>query len=202
MQVVTAPLWWVILRIIGFIFGILFTLFIFFVVINVILGVAGDPGRCDAAGRTIAISPENATAFQTKWDQFETTVDGGQSATVSFDESEITSRARRYLEDEHDTPIDDLLICIRAGYGEASASISTPIGLNAKVKVKGTMDLTGPHPKAIITEISIGAIPDFLVDPVENWLEDLIENQLDDIDLDNTYELVLTEGNAEIKGTP
>ncbi len=202
MQVVAAPLWWVIFRIIGFIFGILFTLFIFFAVINVILALAGDPGRCDAAGRTIAISPENATAFQTKWDQFEAAVDAGQIATVPFNESEITSRARRYLEDEHDTPVKDLLVCIRAGYGEASGTIDTPVGLSAKVKVKGTMDLTGAHPKAVIDDISIGAIPGFLVDPVKNWLEDLIANQLNDIDLDNTYEPVLAEGNAEIKGTP
>ncbi|HEU4759641.1 MAG TPA: hypothetical protein VFT91_06625 [Dehalococcoidia bacterium] len=202
MQVVTAPLWWVIFRIFSFILGILIFLVIFVAVVNVILALVGDPGRCDAAGRTIDISPANADAFQTKWDQFDDTLGRGQATTASFNESEITSRGRRYLEDENNTPIKDLLVCIRGGYGEASGSIDTPLGLNAKVKVKGTMDLTGAHPKAVIDDISIGVIPGFLVDPVKGWLEDLIDNQLDNINLHHRYDPALTEGNTEIKGTP
>ncbi len=202
MRVVTAPLWFVILRFLGFLLGIVFFLFVIFVVLNVVLAFAGDPGNCDAAGRTINIDPNEANSFQTKWDQFDASLDAGQAASVTLAESEVSSRARRYLEDENDTPVKDVLVCIRAGYGEASGSIDTPVGLEAKVKVRGTMDLTGDHPKATIEEIDIGGIPDFLIGPVEGWIEELIDNQLDDIDLKHGYQPTLKEGEADIKGTP
>ncbi len=39
-----------------------------------------------------------ATAWQTKWSAFDQQLDSGQAASVSFTESESTSRATRYLD--------------------------------------------------------------------------------------------------------
>ena len=55
-----------------------------------------------------------ADAWQAKWSDFDAKLDAGQSASVSFTESESTSRSARYL-DSKEAPIRDLVICFHEG---------------------------------------------------------------------------------------
>ena len=169
--------------------------------LNIVLAFAGSPGRCTPGGGTVSIGALNATSFQSKWDQYDQTLDAGSPASVTFTESEISSRAEQYLE-ENNAPVKDVLVCMHAGFGEASGSLDTPLGIDADVRVKGSMDLTGPHPKANIDDVEVGGVPGFLIDPVKGYLEDLIANQLDDIDLNHSHNATINEGSADLQGTP
>ena len=202
MQAVAAPLWFVIMKIIGALLGLLFGLFIILAIVGIILALAGDPGRCDSGDRVINISDAEAQSFQSKWDGLDAKLGGGQSGSISLTESEISSRAENYFTDENDTPVKDVVVCLQDGKGEGSGTIESPIGINAKVKISGTMALDGGHPVAIIDNIEVGGVPGFMLSPVEGFIEDIIKNQLDDINLDHKYQAVLTEGKAEINGTP
>ncbi len=181
-------------------FGILIAVFLVLAAANLVLVFAASPGRCNPGGGTVSIGATNATAFQSKWDQYNQALNSGP-ASVTFNESEITSRAEQYLED-NDSPVKDILICLHTGFGEASGSLDTPLGINADVRIKGNLDLTGDHPKANIDKIQVGGIPEFLTDSVKGFLEDLIESQLDDINLKHDHTATLGEGSAQLNGIP
>lgn len=167
-----------------------------------LLAVLGSVGECGGEGRLVVITAEHSSAFQGKWDMFDATLDGGNPATVSFNESEVTSRATAYLE-EKDAPIKGLKVCIYPGEGEASGKIKTPFfGLEVSALVRGTVDLSGAQPKAEISEIKIGGAPGFVSGLIEGFVGGLIDDQLEDIDLEHRYSLDLADGTANVGGQP
>jgi hypothetical protein len=186
--------------ILGILFGII-SIFIVLIVITAILAVAGGPGECTPGGGPISISGANATAFQSKWDGMDDTLDQGQPASADFNESEVSSRADQYISDESDAPFEDVRVCLHEGFGEGSAKLSV-LGIDVEVKVTGTMTLTGETPVANITKIEVGAVPGFATDVIEGIVEDAIEEGLKDIELKHDYAPTITEGNAHIEGTP
>lgn len=186
--------------ILGILMGII-SLAVVFVVLMAVLAVVGGPGQCTAGGSAISITEANSDAFQEKWDAMDDTLDGGSPASTDFNESEVSSRADRYLTDETDAPFGDVRVCLHDGYGEGSGTISL-LGIDVEVKVKGNMDLTGPSPVAKIDDIEVGSVPGFATDLIEGIVEDSIEEGLNDIELNHDYQATLTEGNAKIDGTP
>ena len=172
-----------------------------FIVVVGLLAFTGSPGDCSPGGGPITVSVTTSEAFKQKWDDFNATLDGGSPTSVTFNESEISSRTDAFLR-ENDAPFSDARVCIHDGFGEAMASLDAFLGLDAKIKVKGTLDLTGDHPVAHIDDIEIGNVPGFISDRVEGLLEDAIEDQMEDIDLNHTYAPALTEGQALIDGQP
>ena len=188
----------------GILLGILagiITLFVIFVVVTAVLAVAGGPGACTPGGGPISITAANATAFQDKWDAMDDTLDMGQAASADFNESEVSSRADNYISDESDAPFEDVRVCLHDGFGEGSAKLSV-LGIDVEVKVTGTMTLTGTTPVANITKIEVGAVPGFATDLIEGIVEDAIEEGLKDIELNHDYAPTISEGNANIQGTP
>ena len=188
----------------GILLGILagiITLFVIFVVVTAVLAVAGGPGACTPGGGPISITAANATAFQSKWDAMDDTLDMGQAASADFNESEVSSRADNYISDESDAPFEDVRVCLHDGFGEGSAKLSV-LGIDVEVKVTGTMTLTGTTPVANITKIEVGAVPGFATDLIEGIVEDAIEDGLKDIELNHDYAPTISEGNANIQGTP
>ena len=172
-----------------------------FVGVNVVLAFSGGPGPCTPGGGAITVDAANSQAFEQKWDTFDATLGGGSSTSVNFNESEISSRTQTFL-DENDAPFSDARVCIHDGFGEGTATLDAFLGLEAKIRVKGNLDLTGQHPVAQIDDIEAGNVPGWLTGAIEGFVEDAIENQLDDIDLEHTYTPTLTEGNAKIDGQP
>ncbi|KKL85860.1 hypothetical protein LCGC14_1950510 [marine sediment metagenome] len=175
---------------------------VIFVGVNVILAFSGGPGPCTPGGGPITVNAANADGFQQKWDGFDAVLDGGTTSSVSFNESEISSRADQYIRDETDVDFADVRICIHDGFGEASAKLEAILGLETEVMVTGTVDLTGDTPQAQITDIEIGNVPSFIVDIVEGQIEDAVDEALENIDLSHTYTPTLTEGQALIDGEP
>jgi len=185
------------LRLIFGLFGALLLLFLVVAGCTIVLAFTGGPAPCTPGNGPIDISAANATAFDTKWDGFNATLDGNSPATVNFTESEISS----FVDREVGSPFHDPRVCIHNDYGEGTATFEV-LGFDAKIKVKGNMELTGAHPVAEIDSIEVGNVPDFMVDLVKGLVENAIEDETAKVDLDHPMTPTLTEGNAKLDGTP
>ncbi len=175
---------------------------VIFVGVNVLLAFSGGPGPCTPDGGPITVNAANAAMFQEKWDAFDVILDGGSPSSVTFIESEVTSRADQYISEEADVDFKDVRICIHDGFGEATAKLEAILGLETKVKIKGNLDLNGDHPEALDLEIDIGNVPGFITNAIEGFVEDAVDEALEDIDLSHTFTPTLTEGQAQIDGVP
>ncbi len=175
---------------------------VIFAGVNVILAFSGGPGDCTPGGGTITVSDANATAFQVKWDAFDAQLDGGAPSSVPFNETEVSSRAHQFIRDETDVDFEDVRVCIHDGFGEATGRLEAFLGLETKVKIKGTMDLSGDHPVAKIDDIEIGNVPGFVTGAIEGFVEEAVDEALEEIDLKHTYTPTLMEGEAQIDGQP
>jgi hypothetical protein len=188
----------------GIIFGIITTVLIIFVVLVVVTGLlafSGGPDPCTPGGSApIVNDAANAAAFDAKWDQMDAQLDSGTPASITLTESEVTSRANTFIEEEGGD-IADVQVCIYSGSGAATGQVDLPVG-DAKFKVTGTVDLTGEHPVAEFDDVEVGNVPGVVLDPFESTVEDAIQELLDDINLDHTYTVELKPGEAVISGTP
>ncbi|MBI2913203.1 MAG: hypothetical protein HYY03_04725 [Chloroflexi bacterium] len=189
----------------GIVVGVVSALVLIVIVFVIVVGAlafTGGPGDCTPGGGPIELSAANSDTFRQKWDGLDATLDGGSPASATLTESEVASRADRYLTVERDTDFSDVLVCIHAGFGEGTAKVSGFLGLDVRAKVKGNVDLSGPHPVAQIDDIEVGNVPGFLVEPFENLVENAIDEALDGVNLKHTYAPTLSEGQAQINGTP
>ncbi len=167
-----------------------------------IVAVAGDPGTCEAEGRPIVFSESAATSYQTAWDGFQATLDSGQPATVTFNETEVSSRTQQWL-DERDSPITDLRICFTDGGAGASAKLDVPfMPGDIDVLVRGTLILTGGEAKVDIDELEVGGLPGPLNDPVQSFVDDVIADELIDLEVERDYQLTFSEGSVTVSGQP
>jgi hypothetical protein len=189
------------LGIIFSIFAGLFTILIVLVVVTGLLAFTGGPDACTPGG-TAAIenTAANAAAFDAKWDEMDAMLDGGTPATINLTESEVTSRANAFIDDEGGD-VADVQVCIYSGSGAATGEVDLPVG-TAKFKVTGTVDLTGEHPEAQFDDVEVGNVPGAILDPFESTVEDAIQELLDDVDLSHDYTVELRPGEAVISGTP
>ena len=185
------------LRFIFGLFGTLLFLLLIIVACTAVLAFTGGPSPCTPGDGPITISAANATGFDTKWDGFNATLDGGSAAAVNFKESEISS----FVDREVGSPFSGPRVCIHKDYGEGTATFKV-LGFDAKIKVKGNMDLSGAHPVANIDSIEVGNVPSLLVDVVKGLVQSAIDDQTNDVDLHHRMTPTLTEGNAKLDGTP
>lgn len=151
-----------------------------------------------------------ADAWQAKWQSFDAQLDGGQPATVSFTESEATSRAQRFLNSK-EAPVTNLKLCFHEGSAEATGNVDLPIfadlpgigdSLDSNVRARGTMDFSGTNPRIVITEIEAGNLPAEAAERLKGRIEGVINDRLDDLLLQHKLSAKFTEGAIEISGTP
>ncbi len=167
-----------------------------------IIAVAGDPGTCEAEGQSVVFSDSAAASYQTAWDGFQATLDSGQATTVTFNESEVSSRAQQWL-DERDSPITELRICFTEGGAGASAKIDVPfMPGDIDVLVRGTLILTGGQVELDIDEVEVGGLPGPLNDPVQSFVDDMIADETIDLELERDYQLAFSEGSVTVSGQP
>jgi hypothetical protein len=166
-----------------------------------LLAAVGGPGACTPGGGEIVVSAANADAFDQKWEGFNDILDGGSPSFLVLNESEITSRAERFIEEEAGE-IGHVRVCIHDGFGEVTGNVDAFLGIDADFRAKGTVDLSGEHPVVDFDDIDIGNVPGFVVEPFEGLLEDAIEELLEKVDLDHSYTPTLTEGEVRIDGQP
>jgi hypothetical protein len=186
------------------------------------LAATGGPGeasgcrsdQANAAGQNEVRGVNNesalADAWQAKWTAFDQQLDAGQTASVSFTESESSSRATRYL-DSKDTPVENLVICFHNGEAEASGKIKLPVlgdlpgvgsVFDSNVLARGTIDFSGQHPRIVLTKFEAGNLPSDAADRLKGQVEDAVNSSLDDLNLQHKYTPKFSEGSIEIIGTP
>ena len=167
------------------------------------LAISGGPDDCTPGGGPIEVSDAMSDRFEQKWDQFDESLDAGSPASVTFSESEVTSRAVNWINNEGGPDFDDAQICFHDGYGEATGTLRSWGIFDVKFKLRGTAELTGNRLLIDIEDIDIGNVPDPLHLWLEGQLEDPIEEGLDNLGLEpHTYTVILTEGSATVEGVP
>ena len=162
---------------------------------------AGSPGGCDSGGREVESTPALAQQLQAKLDELDAQLDAGQAASISFDESEATSRGRQFLEEEN-APIADLKICFNADGPSASGNLEAVLGLDITAKVSADLFLDGEHPRVDNLDIDVGAVPGFAAGGFEGVVEDVINDQLEHISLEHQLTITFGEGTATLSGQP
>ena len=186
------------------------------------LAATGGPGETNGCRRDQAnasgqhevrgVNNEAALAdtWQAKWATFDQQLDAGQTASVSFTESESSSRATRYLHSK-EAPVEDLTVCFHNGEAEASGKVKLPVlgdlpgvggVFESRMMARGTIDFSGPHPKIMITKFEAGNLPSDASDRLKGQVEDMINTRLDDLSLEHKYTPKFSEGSIEIIGTP
>ena len=172
-------------------------------IVGVLLAVTGGPGACTPGGNgPVTVSDAQADAFQRKWRTFEDILDGGSPASVTLNESEVTSRAQHRLEDDA-SELRDLRVCLHDGYAEATATLDVPAFFDVSGKASGGIVLVSPHARARIDDVEMGSIPGPLLEPSEALLRRAVNEVLDDIDVEpRTYAVTFTEGAVHIDAEP
>lgn len=189
------------------------------VVIFAVLASSGGPdepvGTCRNRGsgpgsvplpslRDVATTPALAQAWQERWDAFRAATAG--QGSIEFQESDVTSRADEWLDDE-DVPLKHVTVCFYDGEAEARATAEVPgasdiplLGgvFETEVSARGTIDLSGEHPRIDITDLDAGSLPGLATGLLEDDLEFLVNDELDRFTLDRTYDVTFTETRAEI----
>ncbi|TMG05593.1 MAG: hypothetical protein E6I09_04215 [Chloroflexi bacterium] len=175
-------------------------------------GCRSDQANASGQREVRGINNEDvlATAWQTKWSTFDQQLDAGQPASVSFTESESTSRATRYL-DSKEAPLKDLIICFHDGEAEASGKVKLPVlgdlpgvggAFESQMLARGTIDFSGAQPKITMTKFEAGNLPSSAADRLKGQVENMINDRLDDLNLQHKYTPTFSEGSIEISGTP
>ena len=181
----------------GFLFGTLVGKIVSFALAIIVLAIVsvvtifvlaafGGPEPCTPGGGTITISASNANLFNDKWDSFDAILDGGSISLVTFNESEISSRANEFAEEKGGN-VRDIRVCIHDGFGEVTGTLDAFGGIDADFRASGSARLSGLHPEVDFIDIEIGNIPGFLVDPFKSLFEDAIEELLENINLKHLY---------------
>lgn len=171
-----------------------------FVAMVALLAFQGSPGLC-GAGRDIRVSPTLAQSYEERWLQFNTTLTSGRRATLNVTDSEATSQAEDFLATSN-APLRDVRLCFVPGGGDANATVSTPLGRDIRVRLKGNVDLSGRYPRAQISSVQIGALPAFVTRPVRGIVTRIIDDQGERIELDHRLSVEVHEGEVTITGEP
>jgi hypothetical protein len=171
-----------------------------FIVAFGVLAVTGGPSACTPGDGPITVDAANSASFQQKWDALNPTLNSGAPGAATFSESELSSRADTYLK-QHNVGLHNPRICVYNGVGEGSATFSF-LGMHMKVKVRGSVDLTGRHPTSRINHMDIGNVPGFLTRPAERVVNRAIDSALNGVNLQHRYTPSLTRGQAAVSGVP
>jgi len=161
---------------------------------GLLLAFKGSPGQCDRPGR-FGDSPALAQAFQQRWDAFEAQINAGQAAILAVTDDEGTARLRQFLAGT-DAPVKDARLCFVQGGGDISGRITSPLGGDVAVRVRGGVDLSGGRPKTRIDSIRIGGLPSFLTAPFRGLVTRIIDEQASQIALERGANVRFEDGRA------
>jgi hypothetical protein len=206
---------------VAFILGALLTMAIVGATVVAVLAAGDlgpDPGRCRNIRRTTGVrefrtvetNTELADEWQTRWDEFNSKLAAGQTASVTFNESEATSRAALWA-DETNADLGDVTICFYNGEAEVRGHVDIPVfrripifgGIfDTDVRMRGRIELGGVEPRVRFTRADAGDFPDWGEEPIRDDVAAIINDRLDDLAIEHEYEVTIREGQLEITGQP
>jgi hypothetical protein len=173
------------------------------VVVLVVLFFAFGPELvtdCGQEHRTVFVDPGLGTLTEAQLDGFEDTLDRGQTTSLSLNESEVTSAVLTFAGTDR---IRDVTVCF-FGDGEAEARLMLDIpGLPDRVvKIRGSVDLSGEHPRVKLSDADLGGLGLLMSLGAQGAIEDVINGVLDDLSLQHTYVASISEGRLVLTGRP
>ena len=206
---------------IAFIVGALVTIAIVGSIVVGILAagdVGPDTGLCRNSRRTggarefrrVEVNSDLAEDWQAKWDQFNASLDAGRPATVSFTESEATSSAAEWADDDS-LSLGDITVCFYNGDAEARGHVEIPVyrrlpifgGIfDTDVRFRGRIELGGQEPRVRFTRVDAGDFPDWSAEPIRDDVASMINDHLGEFDIDHNYTVTIREGEMKVDGTP
>jgi hypothetical protein len=168
------------------------------------LMLTGKPEVCDnppsRTGRELDPPPSDQLAdeLEARWEQF-STASRSQPTVFEATESELTSKARQYA-DEEDVPVDDLFVYYCSdGQGQLAGRVDVA-GFGANFVATGTLILGGENPVVEIDSVDVGNMPSFVADAV---LDLLLNDDARTLELDeNLVDFEIGDGLALITGEP
>ena len=166
----------------------------------VVLAVEGNPGDC-GGGRDLRIDPALAQTYEDRWVALNAQLMTGRPASFTVTDSEATSQARLFLA-ETGAPISDVRVCFVPGGSDVNGTLSPPFGPDLDLRVRGSVDLNGRHPRASVDSVRVGALPSFVTRPFLGLVSRVIDEQTNQIELDHRINVQLTDGQAVISGQP
>ena len=157
----------------------------------------GSPKVC--ADRVIPISAEAVNILTSNWDAFKAQA-ATRQAFVTLTETEVTSRAVRWVEDEG-IELENLQVFLcQGGYAEATATFVGAPGPSVNLLVRGTLELAGERPEIDIQQVGVGNLPGFApLEAVLNFIPE--EKKTLDIDVYLT-DISFAEGRVTLEGRP
>ncbi len=176
-----------------------------FIVVMLALLFIGGPGLADACDdRPIDRDPATLVHFDDRWENFNVRIDArGRSTSVSFDESDLTARARDFLRAEDVQEIRDVTICLSGDEIEATGKLAIAILPDINVRLTGAIDFSGEHPVVTITDVDAGSLPGFLTSAMEDAVADGVNDALDAVNLvGREFLLTTNDGVATIEFLP
>ncbi len=186
--------------------GFLASLAVIGLVVLVALVVFGGSGKVSchvAEGQPVtapAYSPLGLIEFDRKWVVFLGGLELGVPGSVSLTNDEATSKAQAYLDEKTDQ-VKDVRICFAPGKARASAQIrDVALGRTLSVRMEGSLDLSGPHPRLQIDSLHAGWLP--LVGPARTAVADLVNDKLADLEISHQMSLSLGYNDATVRGQP
>lgn len=182
-----------------FVIALLLTPVVLFVA-ALLLVFKASPGDC-GDGRPLQADASLSAAYDERWRAFNAQLTSGQPASVTVSDSEATSRARQFLL-HTGAPVRSLRLCFVPAGGDVNATLDTPFGADVDVRVKGSVDVSGRHPKAQIDSIEIGGMPSFVTRPFRGLVTRIIDEQTNQIELDHRLTVDVRDGQAVITGAP
>ncbi len=164
--------------------------------VSAVLVFTGSPSAC--VDREVSVSSQARANLQNKWDEFKLR-SASAPASVTFTESEITSRGVEYL-DEKGIDIENLQVYFcEDGFAEATATFVGG-GPNIDILIRGTLDLSGDLPLIDIDEIKGGNLPGFLpLAGLVNFIDD--EDKALNISV-NLTAITFRDGEVTLNGAP
>lgn len=196
----------VVVKVMFFAISGIFVLSLAIVGLGVFLVLTGSPKICAAGpnssrvGDEIRPSPSAALAAQLNlnWEDF--SFDSETSlATIRITESEATSRARQFVEQE-DVPIEDVRVYFcDDGTGQIAGRVEA-LGVDAEFVVTGSLDVNGDQAVLIVDSVNVGNMPGFIADAV---FDTILNEGLRTLELsENLTQVEITDGLITITGTP
>lgn len=175
-------------------------------------GGGGGDGGCRSAdasapARQVTSTETLAQQWQQRWEALQTLLASGQAGLITFDESEVTSRANQFLR-ERDAPVKDVVVCFHEGSAEAWAKADVPVlsdvpliggVFEAHVRVAGTVVTIRPPLRIVIQEIDAGRLPGAATDALRDRLQDAVNSRLEGQTLDYPYAVRFSEGRVTLE---
>ena len=166
-------------------------------IVGTALLITGTPQPC--VDRQVLVSPAASQSLKGKWDGFRAQVASGP-ASVTFNESEVTSRGVEYLKDK-DVPLNDLQVYLCAqGYGEAMGTLDV-LGRDVRTIIRGSLDLSKDKPRLDVQSIRAGNLPSGVATRIVNEILDRSGVKTLDIK-ERITGISFSDGEVTLRGQP